>query len=95
MVIQAGSPKERQDADNKASVQRRIRRLRHGTLQCLHKVLGPENKNFDANKSPQREVRAAAREKKIEPTPSIFMQRRSVCELNKLGRAPLRSKSLS
>ena len=76
MVIQAGSPKERQDADNKASVQRRIRRLRHGTLQCLHKVLGPVNKKFDANKSPEREDRA----KKIEPTPSIFMQRRSVYE---------------
>ena len=82
MVIQAGSPKERQDADNKASVQRRIRRLRHGTLQCLHKVLGPENKKFDANKSPEREVRAAGREKKIEPAPAISMQRRSMPEFN-------------
>jgi hypothetical protein len=57
--------------------------------------LGPENKNFDANKSPKREDRAAEREKKIEQESLIFMQRRSVCELNKLGKAPPRSKSLS
>ena len=82
MEIQAGRPKERQDSDNKVPVLRLLRRFSTRSLQCVHKVLGRENKSFDANKSPEREVRAAEREKKIGPAPSINMQRRSMPEFN-------------
>jgi hypothetical protein len=46
------------------------------------KVLDPVHEKFDAKKSPEGEVRVAAREKKIGPAPAISMQRRSMPEFN-------------
>jgi hypothetical protein len=48
----------------------------------VHKVLDQVHKIFDAKKSPEGEVRATAREKKIGPAPAISMQRRSMSEFN-------------
>jgi hypothetical protein len=82
MEIQAGRPKERQDSDNKVPVLRLLRRFSARSLQCVHKVLDPVHEKFDAKKSSEGEVRAAAREKKIGPAPAISMQRRSMPEFN-------------